>query len=134
MSDPPSHLPQAPAKLPTVRAGTSGEVQLALADLAAKLSRVEALVQERATISAQPTTDPRLRSLRSRLRAANNTLRLLGNGCFAVGGFVAVAFLAALFAGQLTALSAAVTVFGALFLGLSGLHFHAVADNYGADR
>jgi hypothetical protein len=70
-----------------------------------------------------------LARMRVSLARACKGFRRLGNGSFALAGFIWIAFLTALFAGQLTLLPALIGGAGGLFLALVGYVFHMQADN-----
>jgi hypothetical protein len=79
-------------------------------------------------INAEVVSPDTARMRVSLVRACKG-FRRLGNGSFALGGFIWIAFLTALFAGQLTLLPALIGGAGGLFFALVGYVFHMQADN-----
>lgn len=66
--------------------------------------------------------------LRVQLRRGRNSFRRLGNGLFALSGFILVAFLAAIFDNKLSLLVGFIVVTASFFLGLVGYLMHIQAD------
>lgn len=104
----------------------ASEVERLSSQIASLQTQIAHLPVKRITPEVLP---PKIARMRVSLDRACKGFRRLGNGSFALAGFILVAFLTALFAGQLTLLPAFIGGTGALFLVLAGYVFHIQADS-----